>query len=221
MQPRRIRVCVWEFPVRFTHWINFVCIIALSITGYYIGKPFMHALSTRQYIMGWMRFIHFVAAYVFLMSVVIRIYWAFAGNKYASWKAFFQFGNKGFRQMMESVRCYLLVSKKCSHMLGHSALAGVSYLALFLLFIAEIITGFALYSPSHPAGTIMFLLGGWLLNIASLQTVRLYHHLIMWALIAFSMVHVYVAWFVDTNERNGLMGSIFGGYKFVTKDWEL
>ncbi|HLE42156.1 MAG TPA: Ni/Fe-hydrogenase, b-type cytochrome subunit [Nitrospirota bacterium] len=220
MQPQRIRVCVWERPVRFTHWINVLCIIALSITGYYIGKPFIHAYSTKQYIMGWMRFIHFVAAYVMLMSIIIRIYWAFAGNKYASWKAFFPFNKKGLTQMMESLRFYLLLSRRHSHMLGHSALAGSTYLAVFLLFAAEVLTGFALYSQSHYS-VIMQLLGGWLLNIVSVQTVRLYHHLIMWALIIFSMLHIYVAWFVDATERNGLMGSIFGGYKFVTKGREL
>src|SRR3970040_2955619 len=96
------------------------------------------------------------------------------------------------------------------HMLGHSALAGSTYLAVFVLFAAEVLTGFALYSQSHYR-VIMQLLGGWLLNIVSVQTVRLYHHLIMWALIIFSMLHIYVAWFVDATERNGLMGSIFGG----------
>ncbi len=220
MQPRRIRVCVWEFPVRLTHWINFLCIIALSITGYYIGNPFIHAYSTKQYIMGWMRFIHFVTGYLLTMSVAIRIYWAFAGNKYASWKAFFPFDKKGFGQMTESVGFYLLISRKHSHMLGHSALAGATYLVVYLLFIIEIVSGFALYSLSHQSAP-MFLLGGWLLNIMSVQTVRLYHHLIMWALIVFSMLHVYLAWFVDSFERNGLMGSIFGGYKFVTKGQEL
>ena len=219
MQPQRIRVCVWELPVRFTHWINVVCLIVLSITGYYIGKPFIHAYSTKQYIMGWMRFIHFVAAYVFLMSLIIRIYWAFAGNKYASWKAFFPFNKKGLSQMTESLRFYLLLSRRHSHMLGHSALAGATYLAVVLLFTVEIITGFALYSQSHYS-VMMQLLGGWLLNIMSVQTVRLYHHLIMWALIIFSMFHVYLAWVVDATERNGLMGSIFGGYKFVTKGRE-
>jgi len=220
MQPRRLRVCVWEFPVRFTHWMNFLCLIALSITGYYIGNPFMHAISTRQYIMGWMRFIHFVSAYIFLMMIIIRIYWMFAGNKYASWKAFFPFDKKGLRQIAESIRFYLLISSKHSHMLGHSAIAGATYLAVFLLFIVEIITGFALYSLSQPSSAIMFLLGGWSLNIVSIQTARLYHHLIMWALISFFIMHVYISWMVDSTERNGLMGSIFGGYKFVTKGRE-
>jgi Ni/Fe-hydrogenase 1 B-type cytochrome subunit len=101
-------------------------------------------------------------------------------------------------------------------MLGHSAIAGATYLVVFLLFIGEIITGFALYALSHHSSSIMFLLGGWTLTMVSVQTVRLYHHLMMWAIIAFFIMHVYISWLVDSTERNGLMGSIFGGYKFIT-----
>ncbi len=219
VMPQRIRVCVWEFPVRLTHWVNVVCLIALSITGYYIGAPFIHAYSAKQYIMGWMRFIHFVSAYLLTMSLIIRIYWAFAGNKHASWKVFFPFDRKGLKQIVEAVRFLLLLSKKHSHILGHSAIAGAGYLVVFLLFIAEVLTGFALYSQSHH-GALWTLLGGWLLSIMSVQTARLYHHLIMWPLIIFVLLHVYIAWFVDMHERNGLMGSIFGGYKFVTRGWK-
>lgn len=218
MRPQKICVYVWEIPVRLTHWINFVCLFALCVTGYYIGNPFLYALSPQHYIMGWMRFIHFVTGYVLLMSIIIRIYWAFAGNKYASWKAFVPFNKKGLRKILESIKFYLLISRKLSFIMGHSAIAGVTYLVVYLLLIAEVITGFALYSLSHSASTSLFLLGGWFLNIASLQTVRLYHHLIMWALTAFVIFHVYIAWFVHSRECNGLMGSIFGGYKFSTKE---
>src|SRR3989338_9030286 len=93
------RVYVWEFPVRLTHWINFLSIIALSITGLYIASPFMHAYSTKQYIMGWMRFIHLVASYAFFMSLIIRIYWAFMGNRYASWMVWFPFTAERLRDI--------------------------------------------------------------------------------------------------------------------------
>jgi Ni/Fe-hydrogenase 1 B-type cytochrome subunit len=213
----RYRVCVWEFPVRFTHWVNVLCIVALCLTGYYIADPFINAYSPKQYIMGWMRFIHFVAAYVFVMSIIIRIYWAFAGNRYASWRAFFPSTRKKLRQMAESIRFYLLVSKRYSHILGHSAFSGTIYLVIFLLLAAQIVTGFAIYSQNL-RGILWTIMGGWLLNFMEVPTIRLYHHLIMWVIISFSLLHVYMAFFVDAHERNGLMGSIFAGYKFVTKE---
>ena len=79
---------VWEWPVRITHWVNFLAIVILSVTGIYIGWGKSLALDPSQYVMGWMTFIHFVAAYAFTISVVARIYWAFVGNKYANWRVF-------------------------------------------------------------------------------------------------------------------------------------
>jgi len=213
---RRYRAYVWELPVRFTHWVNAICIVVLSITGCYIADPFMNAYSSRQYIMGSMRFIHFLAAYVFLMSIIIRIYWSLAGNKYASWRIFLPLTRKKFAQMAETVRFYLLVSKKYSHMLGHGPFSGTIYLVVFLLFAAEIVTGFAIYSQTlHSA--LWTIMGGWLLNFMGEPTIRLCHHLIMWVIISFSLIHIYMAFFIDAHEQNGLMGSIFAGYKFVTR----
>ena len=43
---------VWQWPVRICHWVNVLSMIMLSITGFYIGSPFMTAAETSQYIMG-------------------------------------------------------------------------------------------------------------------------------------------------------------------------
>ncbi len=220
MQDERKRVYAWEFPVRFTHWINVLCIILLSVTGLYIGKPFVHAVSSKEYIMGWMRYLHFLAAYTFLMSMIIRLYWAFLGNRYASWRVWFPFTSKQWSDLVDAVKFYLFVSKKPPYAVGHTALAGLTYLFVFALFIFQIVSGFALYSVTHD-GAIWTLLGGWLTGIMYLQTIRLLHHLAMYLIFAFVIAHVYIGWYLDVKERNGLMGSIFGGYKFVSgKEWE-
>ena len=220
MQTERIRVYAWEFPVRFTHWINALCLIALSITGFYIGNPFMHAVSSKEYIMGWMRFIHFVAAYTFTMSIIVRIYWAFAGNKYASWRVWLPLTGKQWKDLWGAVKFYLFISKKPPYSIGHTALAGVTYFFVFAIFIFMIISGFALYSLSHQ-GAVWTILGGWLTGVMHLQTIRFYHHLAMYVIAVFVIVHIYIGWYLDLIEKNGLMGSIFSGYKFVTgKEWE-
>ncbi|NOY63812.1 MAG: hypothetical protein GXO97_00195 [Nitrospirae bacterium] len=65
------------------------------------------------------------------------------------------------------------------------------------------------------------MLGGWLTGVMHLQTIRLFHHLGMYVILAFALAHIYIGWYLDSRERNGLMGSIFSGYKFVTgKEWE-
>ena len=80
---------VWEFPVRLTHWVNFLAIIILTFTGAYIGSPFMQPPPGEHFYMATIRFIHFVAAYAFTLSCLLRVYWAFSGNEYSRWRQFF------------------------------------------------------------------------------------------------------------------------------------
>lgn len=207
------RIYVWEWPVRLTHWLNVFCIIVLSITGFYIGRPFLPAPFTDQFpIMAIMRFIHFLAAYAFTMSFFIRIYWTFAGNEYANLGEFIPFSKKVWREMWGDIKFYLFLQKQHPHRPGHHTLAGVTYVLLFFFFHFEIVTGFALYSQSHH-GLISTIMGGWILNYISVQTIRLYHHLVMWLGIIFAMAHIYIGWYNDIVDRNSIISSIFSGYK--------
>lgn len=214
MKNERVKVYVWEFPVRFTHWINVLCLLALSITGFYIASPFIYAESSSQYIMGWMRVIHFVAAYTFLMSIIIRLYWSLAGNKYACMCGWLPFSGKRFSEMIDDLKCYMLICKRPKTHVGHSALGGLTYLLILGVFIFEVISGFALYSVNH-SGAVWTLLGGWLTGIMYLQTIRLWHHLMMYVILSFTLVHIYIALFSESMEETGLITSIFTGYKFV------
>jgi Ni/Fe-hydrogenase 1 B-type cytochrome subunit len=221
MQPNRIRAYIWEFPVRFTHWMNALCLVIFCITGYYIGNPFMYAISSQQYIMGWMRFLHFVSAYIFLLSMIMRIYWMFVGNRYSNWRVFIPITEQQRKDAIGGLKFYLFLSKHPPYAAGHSAMASLTYLGVFILFLFEIVSGFALYSQSHLKGVILWLLGGWMLSIVEAPTVRLLHHIVMYLLIAFTAIHIYIGWYLDLVEKNGVMGSIFGGYKFITgKEWE-
>ena len=208
-------IYVWEIPVRLAHWAYIICITALSVTGFYIGNPFIYAASEGAYIMGWMRFIHFVSAYALAAAIFIRVYWSLAGNKYSRWNVFFPFSSAKLRELADLTKYYLFLKKGPPEMgEGHSACGSYAYLVLFVFFIAEILTGFALYSQSHH-GVLWTLMGGWLLSVMEVQTVRLYHHLIMWVFAVFIIGHVYMAWYVDHIEKNGTLGSIFTGYKIL------
>lgn len=208
---------VWEIPVRATHWVNMLCIIALSATGILIGNPQMFALNSTDYLMGWVRFVHFVAAYAFAVSVAARIYWAFVGNRYSSWREFLPFitpeGRKG---MWETFRYYTFTSKRVPGVVGHNSLAGTAYFVVFILYLTMIGTGFALYSEHAPTGALHKVTGP-VLFLFSNQGLRLTHHMIMWFLIAFAIHHVYSAWLMDVKEKGGVMSSIFSGYKPVRK----
>lgn len=209
---------VWEIPVRVCHWVSMLSIIILSVTGYFIGSPHTVALESSEFYMGWVRFIHFVVAYLFTVAFLARIYWMFAGNQYASWREFLPFlSERGYRNMVETFKYYTFVGKKAPHPVGHNALAGTAYLGVFTLYLVMICTGFALYSE-HAPQSLLHKLMGWMFALFSNQGMRLTHHLVMWFLIAFAIHHVYSAWLMDIKERGGVISSIFGGYKTVSKD---
>ncbi len=208
------KVYVWEVPVRLTHWVNFLCLLVLSFTGIYIGNPFLVADENSQYVMGWIRFIHFSTAYVFVINLAIRIYWSFVGNTYATWRALFPFSSERIGKLVHQMAFYALMTRKPPHEVGHTALAGMVYFLLLLLCAVSALTGFALYSLSNPGGFLNTVFG-WVFSILSIPATRLLHHLIMWLLLYFAILHVYIVFFLNAVERNSILGSIFDGYKFV------
>ena len=107
------RVYLWEIPVRLNHWVNVLCIITLSVTGYLIGSPRIVAATTADFVMGWIRFIHFTAAYLFTVSVISRIIWSLIGNRYAGWMEFFPLATaKGRKNFVKMLRYYFLIDKE-------------------------------------------------------------------------------------------------------------
>ena len=44
----RVRLYVWQAPVRITHWVTVACIVILSITGGYIADPFLSRRAARS-----------------------------------------------------------------------------------------------------------------------------------------------------------------------------
>ena len=48
--------------------------------------------------------------------------------------------------------------------------------------------------------------------------VRQIHHILMWAFILFMIIHVYLVFYHDYIERNGIASSMIGGWKFIRAD---
>ncbi len=206
---------VWEWPVRLTHWFNVISIIVLSVTGIYIGNPSLSVPSTGSFVMGWMRMVHYGFAYLFAVSVIVRLLWMFFGNEHARWKEFIPWASKrGWEYIIGTFCYYTFLRKKPPHAVGHNALAAMAYSFVFFLFGIQIVSGFALYAQYDPNGR-WYSLTAPVLDMFGNQGLRLTHHMIMWLVIGFAIHHVYSAWLMDVKEKNGTLSSIFGGYKFI------
>ena len=211
-----VRVYVWELPVRVSHWFIFLLVVVLSFTGYYIHNPFIVAKSTTTFLMATMRFIHVVAGFGFIGAFLLRLYWFFKGNNWANWRAFIPIRRRQWRGMGGMVAYYSFLRKELTHHVGHNALAAMTYLLMFTLMLIEIITGLTLYTQVRGKWALGWLFS-WVPGVIDIQHVRLAHFCIMFAFFAFVIHHVYSAVLVSWEERNGLIESIFTGYKFVPK----
>jgi Ni/Fe-hydrogenase 1 B-type cytochrome subunit len=208
---------IWELPVRACHWVNVASIAVLSVTGFFIGTPFSFGSSASDYVMGWFRFVHFTAAYVFTVSLLSRILWSFIGNRYARWREFFPFLTaKGREKMAKMLRYYMLIDRKVPETFGHNPMATTAYLVVFLLYLVMILTGFSLYAEHDPQG-LMHRSLGFMYALFSSQGMRLAHHLAMWCILGFVVNHVYSAMLMDIKEHAGEISSIFSGYKYTLR----
>ena len=70
-----VRVYVWQWPVRLTHWLTAYSILVLAATGFYMGHPFISVSGPagQSFVMGWVKTIHFFTAIVFALSVISRV----------------------------------------------------------------------------------------------------------------------------------------------------
>lgn len=212
-----VRVYVWELPVRVSHWFIFLPVVVLSFTGYYMHNPFIVGKGSTAFMMGTVRFIHLVAGFVFISAFLLRLYWFFVGNSWSNWRAFVPLHRRQWRGMGGMVAYYSFLRKDLLHHVGHNALAAVTYLVMFVLMFLEILTGLALYSQVR-ASAVLNAVIGWLPRLIDIQTLRLMHFCIMFSFFIFVIHHVYSAVLVSWEERNGLIESIFTGYKFVPSD---
>ena len=215
-----VRAYVWELPIRIFHWLNMLAIFVLMGTGIYIGKPMTAAIIPEEAyysnLMGWMRYIHFFAAFIFVINLMFRLYWVAIGNKFATsnplrlifWK-----------ELFETVKFYLFLKNKKPHYVGHNPLAQLSY----WIFIGVgswivMLTGFYMYfEPQLDSfwGNLFF----WVPYVfgGDSFTVRSWHHLTAWGFMLFTLIHVYMAFRDDYLERNGSISSMLTGYKTTTK----
>lgn len=211
-------VYLWERPLRFMHWIAALCIVVLAVTGFYIGRPYFVPTGdpSSAYLMGWVRFVHFVAAAVLVMTGIVRVYWLFMGNRFERLGALFPLRARDFRNMIGTVKFYLMIDpEKAPKYLGHNPIQQLSYTGLYLMTVAMVVTGFAMYGTSDPGGLI-FMMFNWVNTVLGGQQItRFIHHVLTWAYLIFIPIHVYLAMRADAVERTGTISSIISGGRFV------
>ena len=188
------------WPAVVMHWAHLLSFFVLIATGLAI-----HAHSSVFGPIGVVRQVHFVVMYIFILTTVVRIYWAFFGPGSAAigglvrrrdWKHFGLTG-QDFKSLGQWIGYYLFLRKTRPYCTKYNPLQKLTYVVLFplgILFMA--LTGFAMFTPT--AGAMLWFTG----FMGGLNAVRLAHYLAMWVLIVFFMIHLYLVVVEDPAEAS-------------------
>lgn len=162
---------------RITHWINLICMIVFVITGWYIHYPFKPGYM-------WLaRYLHFAAAYVFIINLLVRVYWAFTPN--GDWWKYLKMDLS--KDTLRVIFRHYLLYDHFPEGYKYRLLQHTSYLVIVILFFVQIITGILLYEPEGPV------VEGIITALGGLQAVRQAHLFLTWIFIAFTIIHMYMA----------------------------
>lgn len=212
-------VYVYEIPVRLWHWINVAALAVLVPTGYLIGIPILPTPSGEaidHFWFGYVRFAHFAAGYIFAVGLAGRIYWAFAGNRHAHQIFFLPIRDlRWWREVRLQTRWVLLLAPQPKRYLGHNPLAQLAILVGFVLpALLMAFTGFALYSEGKGLGRWHDRVFGWVIPLlGGSQALHTWHHLVMWVLITFSILHIYMVVREDSMSRQTILDSMLSGWR--------
>ncbi len=219
-------VYVYEAPLRLWHWVSAAAIVVLSVSGYLIGSPLpsVSGEASDHFVMGYVRYFHFVAAYIFAIGFIGRLYWAYAGNHHA--KQLFLpplLDKEWWSEVWHEIRWYSFLEKSPKKYVGHNPLAS---LAMFFMFVTGsifmIFTGAALYAEGQGMGSWWYeAFASWLIPLfGQSQDVHTWHHLGMWFIIVFVMFHIYAAIREDIMSRQSLVSTMINGWRTWKDDKE-
>ena len=214
-------VYVYELPVRIWHWVMAPCMLVLFVTGYFIGSPppTSGGEAVDGFGFGYIRFLHFAAAYVLAVAFLARVGWAFVGNRYS--REIFLMPLMLLRPQwwggfVHQARYYLFLERQARPWQGHNPIAMTAMFFMYVLgTLFMMCTGFALYGEGLGMQSWAFaLFSSWVLPLLGYsQNVHTLHHLGMWVLIVFTIVHVYMAIREDICSAETMVSTMVNGWR--------
>lgn len=211
-------VYVYEAPVRLWHWVNALAITVLCVTGYLIGSPLptMPGEASAHFLMGYIRFAHFTAAYVLAIGLLGRTYWAFAGNHHARELYSVPILQRAYwHEMKAMLKWYAFMGPSPGPYVGHNPLARFAMFFVFLFTaVFMVFTGFAMYGEGLQAGSWADKLFGWVIPLmGQSQDVHTWHHVGMWVIVLFAIFHIYAAIREDIMGRQSIVSTMISGFR--------
>jgi Ni/Fe-hydrogenase 1 B-type cytochrome subunit len=159
-----------------------VSVILLIITGLYIHYPFID--NGGGFLMSLLRGVHFFAAGILTISVVLRVILMFIG-KNRDWSSFL-WNFRDIALLPKVILHYMHLGSMPKLTKKYNPLQMLTYTFIFLLAIFQIVFGFALMYPDGWLGWLNYGIFGTEVNT------RIAHYITMWIFVLFLIVHTYL-----------------------------
>ena len=231
---------VWDLPTRLFHWLNVICIIGLIAVGTAILWAGALGLTNDGKVL--LKSVHVYFGYVFAINLIIRLIWAFKGNRYARWSSFLPFG-KGY---MGKLKTHITAEKsgKPEYYLGHNPKGRLAVTALFTLLLTMAVTGLVLagtdiYFPPfgamvqewvaasgvNPAEVVPYVKDN--IDDAAFKEMRAFrkpfiltHYWTFFGLLGLIILHIGAVLYTEIKSGGGLISAMFTGRKILPREPE-
>lgn len=216
--------------MRINHWVVAISMVVAVVTGLYIGHPYYQSFiadpAADKYVMAYNRLAHFIVAIIFDVSSIVVAYLYFFSRFEKAYKKLLPTP----RNIIEFLAVVLnLVTfnrvKKFDSSHGDSFNA-VFFFMFHLMLLWMLLTGLQLYVHGLASGessigswwpAMLHLATDWTVGVTggTFMDVRISHHYTMYAIIAWTMFHIYYQVWRTIFWQEGDIAIAFGGSKFV------
>ena len=211
-----VRINIWSATLRFQHWANMALIVIMSMSGYYIMNPFFGPAAETGpdvgYLMGWVRLIHYVSAYLWLGLGFSRLVLSFtAKDRQLRWRSLWPLNSReDVKGLWGTIQYYLFLKKEGPLYLAHNPLQQFAYTGIYVMCLIQMLSGIVLYGLYNQTDWFWVIVA-YPMHWMGVSTIRMIHALIMFVLWSFVIVHVYLATRADALERHGGVSSMVNG----------
>lgn len=227
----------WDLPTRLFHWINFICIILLSILGLIMLNKGAIGISGNEAKIG-LKVLHVLVGYVFAANLIFRLIRGFMGGRYSRWKTLLP--GKNFKAELKSYKAAKAAGEPQTF-IGHNPRGRLSVLVLFLLLTFMMVTGMiragtdiyyppfghfaasyvaaegvspSLIKPYDDTGTDVDKMAELKAFKSPFGTFHIYGAYILWLLV---LVHIVAVVRVETGGEGTLVSAMFSGKKHLPR----
>ena len=127
----------WDINTRLFHWVNFICVIVLSILGLIMLNKGSLGISGNEASIG-LKALHVTVGYVFATNLIIRIIWGFIGPRHSHFGSLLP--GKNFKSELSRYKASVKAGKPQTY-IGHSPRGRLSVMLFLVLMVVIMTTG--------------------------------------------------------------------------------